>query len=66
MKAHTNGTIISTGTWSLGRKGMQQYIDLYNNEYSSQYYTLQLVNNFKGSSYCSMGSTKFYMLEDEG
>ena len=66
MKAHTNGTIISTGTWSGRAKGMQQYIDLYNNEYSSQYYTLQLVNNFKGSSYCSMGSTKFYMLEDEG
>lgn len=65
MKAHTNGTIISTGTWSGKRKGIQQYIDLYNNEYSSQYYTLQLVNNFNNGSYCSMGSTKFYMLEDE-
>lgn len=65
MKAHTNGTIISTGTWSGRAKGRQQYIDLYNNEYSSQYYTLQLVNNFNKGSYCSMGSTKFYMLEDE-
>ena len=62
----SNGTVIDDNTWSSISKGSSKTIDLSSNTNGFQYYSIQMVNNFAGSSYCSMGSTKFYarVLED--
>lgn len=58
-----NGVIIDDNTWPSINKGESKTVDLSTNTKGFQYYSVQMISNFTGSSYCSMGSTKFYARE---
>lgn len=54
-----NGIVIDTGVWETAAAGTSKTITI-NNPQPYQNYSIQMVNNFLGSSYCSMGATQFY------
>lgn len=60
MLALANGVVLDDNTWASASKGASKTIQLGNNK-PFQYYTIQMVSNFAGGSYCSMGTTKLYM-----
>lgn len=60
MLALTNGVVLDDNTWATQSQGQSKTISLNNNR-AFEYYTIQMVSNFLGSSYCSMGNTQFYM-----
>ena len=60
MLALTNGTVLVDDTWVTVNKGEVRISNI-NNDKPFQYYTIHMVSNFAGGSYCSMGITKFYM-----
>jgi len=59
LLALTNGIVIDDNTWGSRSKGTSKTVTL-NNTNGFKYYSIQMVSNFAGGSYCSMGSTKFY------
>lgn len=60
MQALSNGVIIDDNTWTFRSKGASKSI-LLANTHAFEYYTIHMISNFAGSSYCSMGATKFFM-----
>lgn len=61
----SNGIVLDENTWASASKGTSKTIYL-NNKKPFEYYTIHMISNFAGGSYCSMGTTKFYMrLPDE-
>lgn len=60
-----NGTVIDDNTWPSKAKDSSKTVDLSSNTNGFQYYSIHMISNFAGSSYCSMGNTLFYARELE-
>ena len=60
-----NGTVIDDNTWPSKAKDSSKTVDLSSNTNGFQYYSIHMISNFSGRSYCSMGNTLFYARELE-
>ena len=60
LLALQNGTVIDDNYWTSVAKGTTKTCYCNKNK-AFEYYSIHMISNFAGGSWCSMGATKFYM-----